>query len=153
MARITILKDDLLLALDDHLLGSRWLLDLTTGTINYLPDDSDYVSGEEFDKLYELLEQDPGRFLHIEPAPSRIGFAIMEAFAEDVRNPNLRNRLFQALNSRHPFRYFKNVLCDDERVRQEYFAFQAQEMLAYAHEWLEENDIDAEVVSSMAEEK
>jgi len=122
------------------------MLDLQTGEVVLVPGVSSMFDEEEFAELEEQIEIEPERFRQIEPLPSRVGFDIMAEFAEDLPDSALKDHLFRALNSRHPFRYFKDVLCEDERVRQAYFDFKDEQMLIHAREWLDDEDIDAELV-------
>jgi hypothetical protein len=150
VARIQILQDDLLLALEQSSYELTWVLDLTTGEVHFVPDDVwSQHDADAADKLFELMETDPGRFLHFRPLPSHVGFTIMEDFAEDLRDSRLKDDLFRALNSRHPFRHFKDALCASERVRNAFFAFHEQQMLDYAQQWLEDEQIDAELIPAV----
>jgi hypothetical protein len=146
MAPIRILQGDLTTAIEDNSFDHQWMLDLNTGEVLFVPSDSGFGGMEEWEEQLEQIEQEPDRYRRIEPIPSRDGFIIMEEFAESLPDSNFRDRLYRALSSRHPFRYFKDVLCENEKVRQQYFAYRDEQLLYHAKRWLRYESIDAELV-------
>lgn len=147
MARMRILAGDLTQALQDNDEAFRWVLDLKTGDIVFVPTDPANFNLDELAEVAEQVEATPERFRTIEPLPSHVGFEIMAEFTETLPESRLKERLCRALSGRHPFRRFKDTLCDDDTVRQAYFAFHDQQMLSYARQWLDDEEIDAELVS------
>ena len=70
----------------------------------------------------------------------------MEAFANQVSNQRLQNRLFDALNKRKPFRHFREIVDDHEPTRQAWFKFNTAKFEEYVERCLtgEEEDYDDE---------
>jgi len=144
MARIRIGQDDLITALEEHSYECYYVLDLTNGEVHWVPTE---LSGLDRDEELEAqMEAEPERFRKVQSLPSRVGFAIMEEFADSLPDSRMKDRLFHALHGRRPFRHFKDVLNDDEQVSDAFFRFRDQEMLIHAQEWLDEEGLDAELV-------
>ena len=67
---------------------------------------------------------------------SNDGFNLMEEFAEDMRSPNVREELLQALsNRRGVFRDFKNVLAKYPHIEKRFFDFKESKMRSVVYEW------------------
>jgi hypothetical protein len=74
---------------------------------------------DEHDKLDE-------NYLHykeIEAKESNDSFFVMEDFANQVNETKLQQKLFNALNRKHPFREFKFVLDNSGEYRNVWFYF------------------------------
>ncbi len=67
-------------------------------------------------------------------------YNIMEDFAEEISDVRKREKLFRALNSRKPFRHFKDTL-NYTGLDDAYYSFRSLAFLRLAKEWCEENDI------------
>lgn len=130
---------DFLLALSSHDL--EHFLDLQTGAV--IPRFEDLDLAEE-DQAF--LEEEPERYRFIEPLPSHEGFRWMENFALQVENQRARGDLLQALDRKRPFRSFKDALLSYPELREQWFAFEEERLLAYAHDWLSGEGIRAELV-------
>jgi len=94
-----------------------------SGKIIALPDEDDpnveeEVWGEDFEALRAIQEP----VITFEPMPSFEAYKIMEDFAETAPR-NVQTGLYKALEKRHPFRGFSNVLGYYPNVRQQWFAF------------------------------
>ncbi len=146
MARLRIRQGDLIEALENHSYDFSWVLDLVTGEIVYVPTDVSFHDVEEWQELYEQIASNPERYRAIEPLPSRVGYGIMEDFTATLPDSHMKEHLFRALSSRHPFLYFKDVLCEDEELRQAYFAYREAQLLLHAQRWLADEEIDAELI-------
>ncbi len=72
------------------------------------PDAEDYV--DMWQDALDEIEETKDQLVKITSMPSRKGYQIMEAFAEQVQQPAIKDRLFFRLNSRGPFRGFKDEL-------------------------------------------
>ncbi|MEQ1842596.1 MAG: UPF0158 family protein, partial [Verrucomicrobiales bacterium] len=98
---------DLATALEDHG-GMTWYWDREAGEALPLGDD---LSWEELG-LEEDPEENPDRYLLIEPLDSREGFRCMERYVEDLPEGECRRALFRSLHGPRPFAVFKGVLQD-----------------------------------------
>jgi hypothetical protein len=83
---------------------------------------------EEFAKLRKKTD-----FQEIEAMESRDSFIVMEDFAEQVNDTKLQEKLFAALNRKHPFREFKFVIDNSGEYRNAWFDFKSKRYL----EWVE----------------
>ncbi|MHB9131401.1 MAG: UPF0158 family protein [Armatimonadota bacterium] len=146
--RLKIDAGDLQLAFESGNFESSFYVDLQTGKVVLSGDPS---MCDEVEEINELIEEDPGRFTFIEPMSSREGFRLMEDFVETLTSARVQDHLIQALQQRHPFRNFKDALLDYPNLREEWFAFHDEAMRDYARQWLEEHDIDADLVDYLPE--
>jgi hypothetical protein len=141
---ITVDSEMLIMALDDHSLETSWFLDRSTGEV--VPC-SDMMDIDPDDEIYAALEDDPFRFKRVEPLPSRRGFDVMASFAEEVATGRAQSRLVSALEGRKPFRAFKDALFDTPELREAWFSYSQAKYLELAQEWLDDNDIEAVLVT------
>ena len=115
---IKIDSENLINALEDHSDSFDYFLDLENGNVVSLYKD---LFEEEFEEdpvdLYgynhEIVENNPDRFIFINPINSRESFKIMEDFVSDILNDLIKNTLNSALSKRKPFRNFKDELNND----------------------------------------
>lgn len=95
MERIKIDESDLLDLLEDHGGFRTGYLDRQTGEIlTVFADDGAF----EQDDVMEKLEEDPDRYLVIEPIESWEGFRIMERFVESLPDGENRKLLGKVLS-------------------------------------------------------
>lgn len=111
----------------------RWYLDTATGAV-----EPDFDSDE--------LER-PGRearsLMRISSLDSREAFRIMERFAADVRDEEVRSVLEIALAGRGAFRRFKDAVRRWPDIASSWYAYHHDAVLAAAREWLEYRGIEA----------
>jgi len=117
---------DLIDALENHLDDASRLLDLESGEVVHVADMED-------EDLYE-----PDRFLVIPAMDSFESCQIMEDFVEGLPEGEACRALARALRLPRPFRCFKDTLFEFPSLRERWFKFQHDRMLAYAQTWLED---------------
>lgn len=142
MKKLQIDLEVFLLALDSSGEMENFL-DRTTGEILLRWEDDPAV--DEIDARLAAGPDD--RYELIEPWPSRERFGVMVDFAESLPDSVLKERLFHALEQRKPFRGFRDALCDDEAVRQRWFAFERAAAIREADRRLASLGIEFEWVS------
>ena len=76
----------------------------------------------------------------------------MEDFAAQLTDKHIQDKLFMVLNQRKPFRRFKDTLLDYPKIREQWFKYHDKRMIEYIREWLDINNIDAEL-SPLVEER
>jgi len=144
MAKIKIDAGMLADALEDNSGTHDWYLDTQTGEIVMCADE---FSRDEWNKDdAERIEGEPERFLCIEPLEPHESFGAMEDFLAELEDGEPKKTLINSLNWRHPFRAFKDTLCSYPDLREQWFEFHDLWMLEKAKEWIEEEQIDAELV-------
>jgi Uncharacterised protein family (UPF0158) len=84
---------------------------------------------EELDKLEENFLD----YKQIEAMESSDSFTLMEDFANQVNDTTLQEKLFNALNRKHPFREFKFVIDNSSEYRNAWFDFKNKQYF----EWVE----------------
>lgn len=81
--------EELIYAMETHVPGTEFYLDLKTNKILIK---SDYA--EDVDNLEEKLEKEPKRFVYIEPVPSQIAYSYMVEFIDTVTDELLKVQSF-----------------------------------------------------------
>jgi hypothetical protein len=83
---------------------------------------------EEFAKLRKKTA-----FQEIQAMESNDSFSVMEDFANQINDSRLQEKLFNALNKKHPFREFKFVIDNSGEYRKAWFDFKNKQYF----EWVE----------------
>ncbi len=105
-----------------------------SGELVFVPDTDKFYDmdktawKEEFAKLRKKTA-----FQEIDAMESRDSFLVMEDFAAQVGDISLQQKLFNALNRRHPFREFKFEIDNAGEYRNAWFDFKNRRYL----EWVE----------------
>lgn len=123
-----IMIDEIACALENHDYNIQLYFDFDEQRVVPLIEDCDSYP-EEGHKV-----------IRIEPLSSRIGYQIMEDFADSVTDQTDREKLYVALNQRHPFSSFNDMLHYTAQ-REKWFEFKRQRMTGIVKDWMEENDI------------
>ena len=144
MKPIKIDASELLDLLEEHSGFRTGYIDKQTGEILVTFEDYDESEQEE---ILERISNDWDRYLQIEPIGSREGFRIMERFVESLPDGQNRNLLFKVLSWKKPFSNFKSALCDMGDLREQWFNFHDTALRKLAAEWLESEEVEAELVS------
>jgi hypothetical protein len=132
------------MALDSGDGMTRWLLDRDTGELIGLCEWDEMEEEEEIRAAIDAGED--GRYLEVPSRSSHEGFRAMEDFARSLDDDRIRERLFDALDRRRPFRAFKDALEAFPEVRERWFEFEEESLRRYALEWLQSEGIEAELV-------
>jgi len=143
MGKIKIDANMLANALEDHNMTYNWFLDKQTGEIIMCADE--FSKDQKGRQNAEKIEDQPERFLCIEPLESHVSFGAMEDFIAELDGDESKSALVDSLNLAQPFKAFKNALCNYPDVRQQWLEFHNQWMLEKAKEWLHEEGLDAEL--------
>jgi hypothetical protein len=140
---IKIDTDWLLEALEEHDPLVHHYLDTQTGEIHRVSEMLETM--EEQEELYQQMEEDPDRWIAIEPIPSHDGFRTMDTFVADLPEGEDRRTLEKALAWKKPFSNFRHALQDRPELREKWFAFHREHMLAAARQFLQDAGVDAEL--------
>lgn len=132
----------------------RYYLDLETGDVvmvtdeiaGYLEDPPDWELSDWMKEAIEEARQvEAGygtRYIRVPQADTREDYRDMERFISTVRNSELRDRLWQAIEGRGAFRYFKDVLAEHPAEREHWFSFKDRCIYERVADWLESEDIE-----------
>ncbi len=126
-----IFIDEVACAMEDHSLEIEWFYDFDAQTI---------VANMPFGDCHP---ENNHRLLPIEPLDSREGFRMMEDFVNEVKNRTDHDKLWQALNQRHPFSAFRNMLHYTSQ-REAWFEFKNEQMRYIVERWMRYNGITYE---------
>ena len=100
----------------------------------------------------ERLDAEPDRYLHIEPEPSWVGYEVdVVIFVDTLPEGEVLSELARALQQRHPFRRFKDVLLTYPEVQKEWFRFHEQAFIKIIQEWLDDYGVEATLVPCQAQ--
>jgi hypothetical protein len=152
MAKIQIDEGWLLEAFQGGDGSTSWYLDRATGDVIMLMDDLEEEEEEIRAAIEEDDEEEGGRFLCIPGRDSHDGFRLMERFVATVEDPRIRGALYDALERRRPFRSFKDALMAYPEVRERWFAYEEADAREEAVAWLENLEIEYELVPHMSKE-
>ena len=138
--------------------GMEWRNDLTTAYLDKQTGEIVLVSEDELDpdeaeQKRERLDEEPGRYVEIEPVDSHEGYQRMEDFILSLSDRATQEALSDALDKPRPFRRFKDALDDSPDAEQQWYDFEAKAAERRMREWLEEQGIDAELVDRSAQPK
>lgn len=128
----------LIMALESQAECGEFFLDKNSGEIILI---SDYTD-DDADAKRQQLDEEPDRFLYIQPIASHVGWGIMDDFVQSLKNRDAQEVLERALNGRKSFRSFKDELLRFPDIREQWFAHHTSRMTEIARDWLEDNSIE-----------
>lgn len=139
--KITRLQlEQLTSAFEDHSEHS-WYWDKKSGEILLHTDyDTCGISLEEMG-FEQDPEENPDRYIYVEPLESHEGFRNMEHYAESLPEGECKRSLIRTLQGRKPFANFKNVLRDFPDERQAWFDYHNQWLTQKATEFIQDNKL------------
>lgn len=136
---------------------------ITSEVACYLEEPPDYELSDWEQEMLEVAKQvEEGygtRYVQIPQQDSHEAYRDMERFISTVRSDRLRDRLWQAIQGRGAFRYFKDILYEHPAEQERWFAFRDRRVYDRISWWLESQGIEPtnpkeppEVPESEAEE-
>ncbi|MCI0555051.1 MAG: UPF0158 family protein [Anaerolineae bacterium] len=143
MTPITVDAEELIMALEYHGYDAKYVFDRETGEVIFMPDEG--IVGDVIDEeLSEAIEEGGGtRYIDVEPVSSSEGWHVMRDFIVTINDERIANRLYHAIESRSPFRRFKDELLNYPELREAWFRFHDEAFVQLAKDWLMENQIEA----------
>ncbi len=119
----------------------EWLqfLNTKTGEIVSVPDDPGLTGLDEDEELWEEIEE-ADYFIRLPSQYELHEKRIMEDFTETCTRGNVANRLWRALNSRHPYRAFKDAI-GDAGIANKYYDFRSLTFRRMAEEWCRDHKV------------
>ena len=144
MGKTKIDSNELVFALEWQSDETASYLDAETGQIVQVSD----LFDDADEQLREQIEENPKRYRYIEPISSDEGFRIMARFVDSLPEGEAQKVLAKSLQRRSPFRNFKDDLYEFGDVQKQWYKFHNEQLVQMAKEWLEAEEIDAELVSA-----
>lgn len=138
--RLAISRDEFLTAFTDRFPESEWYLDRQTGELIFISPDVSPDEEHELD-VETLINEEPERFLVIEPVSSRDAYRLMERFIAQVEDTKAAEVLSQAINQKRAFFQFKDRLHDYPVLREQWFTDEARWLAELAEQWLADEGI------------
>ena len=111
--------------------NSRCFLDLQAGEVRVRFDELN-----DDDELDEAREADPDRYEEIDVVPSREQYRWMEAFAREVDEEDISEKLWLALDGKGAFGRFRGVIEQYQDLSARWDQFRQQRLLQVALDWL-----------------
>lgn len=93
------------------------------------------VDGVADPQMHARIAADPS-YLRIDPVSSREQYRWMERFIPMVENPELSDKLTQAIDGKGAFRRFKDVLMAYGPERERWFTFRSERLRIFMEAWL-----------------
>ena len=93
------------------------------------------VDGVADPQMHARIAADP-TYLRIDPVSSREQYRWMERFIPMVENPELSEKLTQAIDGKGAFRRFKDVLMAYGPERERWFSFRSERLRIFMEAWL-----------------
>jgi hypothetical protein len=120
--------------------GQKCYVHTGTGAMVFYPDPSQFPVEDDdtWQDAIREVAQNPKAYLEIERMPSREGFRVMQAFANQMAPPALREKLLRALSLPSPFQQFKREIDHSGDYRQEWFTFKQEQMIDWVQRRLAE---------------
>jgi hypothetical protein len=111
--------------------GLRCFIHKDNADIKCFPDEDQFGSfdDEAWQQDIQAVKKGRKKYLEIEKMPPREEYGVMEAFARQVAEGLLQEKLLWILNRPKPFRHFKAELDQAGPYREKWFAFKAARML------------------------
>ena len=170
--KVKVDLEELSFALENNFSELRQYLDLETGSIVTIADEDAWKLEEIYEEIYDedgnllitledYLQQEGGhdwqkemileadrveqgygtRYIRVEH-DSRDDYRTMERFVGTVEDDDLREHMWDAIQGRGAFRYFKDLLYRHPELREEWFAFKNARLQQRVAGWLETYDIE-----------
>lgn len=94
----------------------------------FMPDeDNPYFDPEPWQDVIDKIDTNPQDYLEIELMDSHSSYMVMEDFADQLPDLELRKRAFRKLNQKRPFANFK-YLIENSEFDEEWYAFKTKAM-------------------------
>lgn len=114
-------------------------LNTRTGEIVSVPNDPGLTGLDEDKELWEEVEESD-YFIRLPEQRELHEKRIMEDFTDTCTSGSTANRLWRALNGRHPYRFFKDAI-NETCVAQKYYDFRSLVFLRMAEKWCQEHKV------------
>jgi len=136
---ISLTKDQIKEIAEQLDCGMRCYINKETGEIKTVLNFESWQTDdrEPWEDVLNELDENWDKYFEIERMESHESFKIMADFTETIDSRELRDKLINALNRKHPFQNFKWVLDNSGPFRQQWFDFKNQRNI----EWVE-NKLD-----------
>ncbi|MCK4852264.1 MAG: hypothetical protein KAS86_04035 [Candidatus Omnitrophica bacterium] len=139
MKKVNIDMEELIYAFQKCTIEGEYFLDAENGEMIYVSEVDDTKKKEA---ALEKMNSDPERYVLLPTDSSRKGYNDMLDFIATVKDEDLKEKLYVALDGRGAFRRFKNILLNHHEERDEWFRFQEKRTRERINEWLEANEIE-----------
>jgi hypothetical protein len=115
--------------------GMCCYLNIQSGEFIFIPDTSHWgdMDMDIWKEDLKKIKKDKKYFHCIEPPSSKVSFEMMADFVETLDPSQLITKLLgKALERKHPFRGFKDIIDESGKLSEEWFAFKNAKL----HEWV-----------------
>ncbi len=144
MKALKIDADQLMTALEDCGNNIEWYLDRKTGEVVPLATFDDL---EEEETLRYQMDEEPERFVFIEPVPASAALRAIRDFLDTVSDEQQRRELESTLNDSPPFHRYRDRAMALPEIRERWVSFRNNFYLEQARLWLQGTSINAELTA------
>jgi hypothetical protein len=121
-------------------------LDLETGRVAWVPIPGSSADLETDDEESNIVDEHPGRFAEIPPVDSSEEYELMVHFADEVDEPDVREKLALALDGAGAFRRFRDVVSRYPDLSSRWASFRHRELAEIAGKWLNSIGVEPDLI-------
>ncbi len=147
MDPLQIEKESLLNAMEYSDGYAPWFLDKETGEI--FQGRNEFIMGEDEEEFQDMLEDEPDRYLEIEPLSSDESYEIMEDFIKSLSDGSAKSELSEIMLQTKSYANFIEIIEAYMEVKDQWVQFHEEALLGRASEWLDAEGLEYEFVDFM----
>lgn len=111
---------ELVMAMNDGSYDTEYYLDMETGEVITIFEDSDYM--EEYTEILAAIEDESERYVYIDKVESWDAYRDMEEFISTVKDEQLKKLLLVAIDGMGAFSRFRKVIWEYPEAADRWFA-------------------------------
>ena len=147
MDPLQIEKESLLNAMEYSDGYAPWFLDKETGEI--FQGRNEFIMGEDDEEFQDMLEDEPDRYLDIEPLSPGESYEIMEDFIKSLAEGEVKVELTEVILQTKSYANFIEIIDAYTEAREQWAQFHEEALLNRAREWLDAEGLEYEFVDFM----
>lgn len=137
MEKIKVNWQDVEIAFERNVHELSSYIDKQTGDVHFVMADE-----PDSEALARQIEDEPDRYVEIEPASSKAQYSWMEQFVATLEDDYLKQRLQVAIDGKGAFRRFKDVLLAFPVARERWFNFKSAHLRYLIQQWFDDVGYD-----------
>jgi hypothetical protein len=150
MNKIKIDIDDIIYALSNNNFEVHDFLNLKTGEVATFIEDFYGEYEEEYEGEFDEFSENG--IIEIHGLPSHKQYTIMQDFVETLKSNKVKSHLYKVLFQKKPYRNFKDTLENYyPDLLKEWYNYERSILKQKAIAWLEDNNINAEIIDNYRE--
>ncbi len=115
---------ELVMAMNDGSYDTEYYLDMETGEVITIFEDSEYM--EEYKEILAAIEDESERYVYIDEVESWDAYRDMEEFISTVKDEQLKKLLLVAIDGKGAFSRFRKVIWEYPEATDRWFALKKE---------------------------